>query len=432
MLRTALRNISRNQRRTIVTTISVVLATFLVCSLRFLGYGMHQQMVWQTAGILSGYAQISAHGWLESGSIERALDVPDSLLKRITAMPGVMRVAPRIEGPALVAVRSESRFVKVTALDPVLERGVTGIATRIVSGRYLSGAVHVDRDGDVRQAVLGEGLAKLLGLSLGDTFFLITTQFDGSVGAARAALVGVFRTHNAELDYGRVLVGLETGRELYAPDGTDGKPKRYTSLLLGVRTQRSAEELLSRLKAAFPVPKEPGIPAEESQSFVPVAHGWEELNPDLVQMMALDQLGNEMWIAFLILIMAFGILNSVHMSINERTREFGVLLAIGFRPHRLLLLVILETLLVLIQAAFVGTLLGIAGAAYLQANPIPLTGEMASYFEGFGFQPVVQSVVDLGELSVALISLFLPALGFVYFGARRVLKLEPAKILRTA
>ena len=435
MLRTALRSLSRNRRRTIVTGVSVLLAAFLVCSLRFLGYGMHQQMVWQTAGILSGYAQVTAYGWLESRSIDRAVDAPDELLFALRSLPGVSAIAPRIEGPALVAVNEESRFVTVTAVDPARERGLVNIHTRVIEGRYLSGAGPAQSSGAagsaaLPEAVVGFRLARLLGLGLGTELALITTQFDGSVGAARARVVGIYRTHNPELDFNRVLVQLQTGRLLFAPDATEKNLRRYTSVVLGVHTARDALRVLEKGRSKFPGPRDvQGVAPEESQSFVPVMHGWQELNPDLVAMMNLDQAGNEMWIAFLILMMAFGILNSVYMSIHERKRELGVLLAIGFRPGRLLFLVMLETLLVLVPAILFGTLLGVALGTYLEAHPIPISGAAARSFEDFGFRPVIQSVVDPGELWVALASLFVPAMLFVYMGSRRILSMDPARII---
>lgn len=442
MIISVLRNLQRNRRRTTVMILLVGMASFLVCSLRFLGYGMHQQMIWSSAGILSGYVQVAAHGWVESRALERALDSPPELMAALRRT-GATALSGRIESPALINSGSESRFVTVTALDSVGERGLVTLPNRIVQGRFVDDRPDISKvsargggqrklqSGMVRihECVLGERLARFLDVGLGDTVFVVGTQFDGSVGALRLKIVGIFRTLSPELDFGRVVVPVSAGRELFAPDG---EQPRYTSILLGARSQRHAQEILAELRRQFPSPNDPsGVLPEESRDYSPVALSWEDLNPELVSMMALDQAGNEMFIVFLLLILGFGILNSVQMTVHERLRELGVLIAIGTRPWRLLLMLASETLLVVLPATLVGAGTAILLAAYLQRNPIAVSQEMGEFYQLFGFQPVIQSVPDAGELWVALASLLVPAIGFVFFGTRRVLRLNPVEIMRS-
>jgi ABC-type antimicrobial peptide transport system permease subunit len=160
-------------------------------------------------------------------------------------------------------------------------------------------------------------------------------------------------------------------------------------------------------------------------------HKWEELIPGVLQLIVLDQISGELTLAFLILIMSFGVLNTIQMSIHERIREFGVMMAIGIKARVLLKMVLMELLILLIPGILIGALLGSGISYYFELNPIILKGEDAEMFASSGFAPVLRTIVDLRELWIGVLSLVLPTCIFSYIAARRILKLEPVKAIQT-
>lgn len=433
MLSMAYRNILRNRRRTVVSLIMIVFSALLVSSMRFLSFGMHERMIWHAVGLSSGYLQVAANGWLENTELQRALDVSPELLQDLR-VDGVTEVSPRILGQALASHGQSTRFITVLAADPAREMKVTSIHEKIIKGRFLSAADQGANATDAKQAsyaaVIGHKLADHLDADVGSKVALVGSQFDGSIGALLVEVVGIYKAQDVEMDANRVLLSLAAGREMFAVDAPEEGLVRYTSLALAVEDYRASERVFEKLSAKFPLPKlEPGEARENSDNYDPVVHNWEELNPGLIQFTALDQAGNEMFLAFLIIMMAFGILNNVSMSLHERRRELGILTAIGTPRISLAFMVLYETLLLLVPGVFLGTLLGTGLSYYLEMNPIVLTGQTAEAYQEMGVVPIITAIVDTTELWIAVLSLMIPTLGFVSIALRRLFQLKPVEAI---
>ena len=282
------------------------------------------------------------------------------------------------------------------------------------------------------EAVVGHRLAINLGIDLNSQVALVGSQFDGSIGAIIVKIVGIYNSSNVELDSSRIYIPLRAGREFYSPDAPEKGIVRFTSIALGIKDYRVAENVLENLRKKFPTPKmEPNTKREDSDNYDPVIINWTELNPGIVQWTTLDQISGELWASFLILIMAFGVLNNVQTSIHERTREFGILLAIGTPPRSLFIMIIYEVIMTLLPGIFIGSLLGMGAGYYFEANPIVLTGDNAKSFVDMGVVPVMTALVDSSQLIIAVLSLGLPSIILTFFAARRIYRMNPVDIINT-
>ncbi len=436
MLRMSYRNLLRNKRRTIITLSSIIFAAFLTSTTRYFTYGTHRDMVEHAIGLGTGYIQITAYGWLESGRrLERALDFTDELQNKLNRA-GIKTFSPRIESGALASHGSESRFVIARTFDPAREMKITNIHKKVKSGTYLSedsivGYKRIDenREIPVYAAIIGYKLAEFLNLKVGDELTLVTSQFDGSVGAILTRIEGIIRADNTTIDSSTVLLNLEAGRVLFAP-GSGSEFERYTSLALPADNPTESLDLARKLKELFPAPVTADAP-EDSFNYDPVVMNWEELNQDLVQYLIMDQFGNEVIIVILLLVMAFGILTTVELSIHERNREFGILMAIGTRNNIILKMVLIEVSLLLGMGIVIGILMGAALSLYFQLNPIVLTGDYADMAVDYGSVVAIRPILDFTETYIAIAALAIPSLIFSYLGARRIRKLKPAEIIAT-
>ena len=322
----AFRNVLRNKRRTVITFLLVAVSAFLISMFRFIAYGSHEDMISHVTNMNSGYLQIAANGWSEENSVARALDITPDIFAKLDKYPQITEISPRIFGGALLSHANNSKFITVLAADPQKEKQITVMHEKITQGRYLQTGK--------AEAILGYKLAKNTGITVGSEIFLIGSQFDGSIGAVRVRVVGIFKAIDNMLDNMRVITTLASGKELFALDDPESGVTRYTSLALGLKDYRVAGKLDLQLKKDFPLPAlQVGMDRSTSENYQPVALNWEELNPGIIQMVVLDQISGEMMFVFLILIMAFGILNNVQMSIQERIREMGIMLAIGTKPQ---------------------------------------------------------------------------------------------------
>jgi len=425
MILLALRNILRNRRRTLVTLFLVGSGTFLIAFMRFLTYGFNQDMIASGVNVDSGFLEIAAYGWNEKRSLMRALEMENGITDAINSEKGVRAVSYRIRSGALLSFRDKTRFISVLAADPLQEQKITTLHKMISDGA-------MPRDGSaVPEAAVGYRLARAIGMKPGDEFYLVTSQFDGSTGAMKFRLSGVFDTKNSPLDSGRVYITLATGEELF---GTKVSGRRfYTSIALGVSDYLESERVKERLEEKFPVPEDDsGLSPGESDRFDPVVLDWRDLNPSMVAILRIATLKLDIFFVFFILSISFGVLNSVQMSIQERIRQFGVQLAIGTRTTDLFTMIASEIFFLLVPAVLLGTVLAVATGVYFYFSPIDLYGTtLGDIYEGMGYPARFRPIVAAGEVTLSIVGMTIPAFLVSLFSARRIFKLDPIQVINT-
>ena len=335
----------------------------------------------------------------------KTLAHPAALVARLT-LPEGTEVSARVLSAALLASAWGSRPVEVLGVDPAAEAGVSEAIRDVVAGAPLSAD-------DAHGILVGRKLAERLKLKVGTKVRVTAQRPDGELGAALFRVRGIFggtaQSMSGGLAYvttaaARGLLGLEDAVHeivLFLPDG-----KQADAVARGLRPQAGAQvEVLSL------------------GEFLPL---WK----DLTQLM-------DVFIFAIILVVyllvGLGILNVMLMSVLERTREFGVLMAIGTRPLHVVEQVLFEGVWIATVAVAVGLALGLAVNAYGEAYGL------LDYTEGFGevyetggmaMSMEVRSVFSVWRgLETAALVWVLTVLVGVY-PAWRVSKLQPADALR--
>jgi ABC-type lipoprotein release transport system permease subunit len=419
MLRLALKNLFRNKRRTIITLLSIFFAAGLTSFFRYLAEGQHRDMIAQTASLTTGYVQIAAYGYEQSHSLERALDITPDLLQIL--QDHQVFWTPRITSGALVQSGQESRFVQVQSIHPEQEKQVTKIHTKVKKGTWIKHA---------GECAIGENLARALGADVGSEISLVTSRFDGSVGALNVHVSAILLARRMDVDHNMIFLTLDDGEELFAPsEGGEEGVLRFTSLALATSDAKSGDDLARKLRKHFPEPVTP-MAAEKSPVYDPVVLDWRRLNPELKQYLTLDDVGNEFSFSFLLLIMAFGVLTTVEMSVQERKKEFGVLLALGTKPSHIIQTLLLETFLLLIAGTALGILTGMAVSFYFYIHPIVLSGDMAEAMVQFGSLVELRPAITMDRTLLTAFSILLPPVLFSWFAVRGVYKLNPVEVLK--
>ena len=420
----AIRNLVRNRRRLVVTTLLVVSGTFLVTVSRFLTNGLTQDMIASAVQVDSGFLEVAAYGSRERPGLERSLEIKPGLLEalRVSEVSGL---SPRIRSGALLNVGDRSRFVSVLAADFEKERTLTTLHRTVITGRLPK------RIATPAEALAGFRLARALDLKVGDPFFLVTGQLDGSVGALALRLSGIVRTKQTHLDASRIFLSDVAGRELFGTELSHPRRVFATSVAVGVPDFLAARRVAARLRERLPTPPaERNVRPEESRNFSPVVHEWQDLNPAMLELVNISNRKMSIFLVFFVISISFGVLNTVQMSIQERLREFGVLLAIGVKPRGLLRLILIETALLVVPAVVLGIAVSSLLAFYLEANPIQLTGtSMGRIYENMGLPPRWKPLVEFSEQWRMALSMSLPALLAGALAARRLFRLNPVETI---
>ncbi len=423
MIELALRNIFRNTRRTVITLFLVISGTFLVTLMRFVAYGFQQDVIAHVVRINTGFLVAAAYGWQERPTLSRALEVTPDFLETLEQETG-KAISPRVQSGALLNVGDKTRFITVLAADPEREKEITTLHNLL-----LEGTLPVDR-GEIRGAIVGHLLARSLHLKPGDTFYLITSQMDGSLGAIKVRLTGIFQSNQSHLDSSWVQITDQAGEELFGNRSKKGT-RFYTSVAMNVENYKEAERLQSHLQSLFPPPvDESGLRPGESDIYDPVFLGWKELNPATKEMMTIAQQKMDIFLVFFVLSIAFGVLNTVQMSIQERIREFGVLMAIGTRQRDLIRMLLWEITFLLIPGVLLGVALAAGLATYFHSHPIELSGALAEVYRSMGALPRYRPIVEMDQLLLTASSLIVPSFLLTLISLRRIMRLDPVRVIK--
>lgn len=422
MILFAMKNVFRNRRRTAISLFLVISGTFLLSAMRFFAYGIQQDAISQAIRLDSGFLEVAGYGWKERASLYRVLEVEKGFLERVS-VAGVNAISPRIRSGALLSYKDKTRFISVLAADPAREKEITTLHSTVKEG-----ALPVST-GKVHGAMMGYRMARSLGIKIGETFYLVSSQVDGSMGAIAVQLSGIYRANQSHLDTSRVVLSLEAGEELF---GTRIEDRiYYTSLALGVKDYRAADRVKKTLLNLFPPPVPPaGVRPENSEIYDPVVLDWKELNPGVMEMLDLTQMKMDVYLFFFAVSISFGVLNTVQMSIQERVKEFGVLIAIGTGKRRMMSLISWEIFFLIVPGVLAGIFLAAGVSAYFHYNPIDISGTtIGDLYEGMGIMARLRPIIGLGEFWKTSLALIIPAFMMGLFAARRVLKLDPSRAI---
>jgi ABC-type lipoprotein release transport system permease subunit len=368
-LRLAWRNVWRNPRRTALTIAATVFAVVLVVFFVAMAAGVHEKMIEDAVRVHSGHVSLSGEGYLERQTLEQFVRFDREVERLLDGTRGVEGFAPRLIGFGLLSRDSATRGVAVLGVDPAREPSVSTLAERVRVGSFVASGVG-------REIVLGERLARAMSAELGDELLLYSVAYSLETAYDLFRVVGIMKLPEPALDRSLAVIPLATAQEFFVYGD------RVSEVAVLTSSADRAPEVRNALRQALAT----GSPDRQP----PVAvHTWSERMPELVQIIFLDDAGMYVLLIILVIVVGFGIFNTVLMAVLERKREFGVLLALGLGPRAVFRIVYLESLML----AAVGLVIGLAAALplvlYFQAHPIALTGEAAGAMELFGFEPLM-------------------------------------------
>ena len=370
----ALRNLRRHLRRTLLTAAAMIIGGAMLMFALSLGDGTHEQ--WIDSGVRtgSGHVTVEHPGFRLSRRIEDRLPeaARASVLRTLasTALADrVQVVSAKLAVSGLASSPAGARPVQALGVEPIAEAAFSTLDDQLVEGRYLE-------PDDRLAAYIGLGLAESLDLRLGSRLVVTAQDAKKEIAGQLLRVVGIFRSGVPEIDQVIIHMPIATAGEWL---GT-GHDVTNVGIILDDGAAVSPVVRSLRLALADPI-----------ANGTTTVMGWREAMPELAAAVALDDLGNYLVFGILFIIIGFGIVNTVLMSVMQRSREFGVLQALGLTPGQTGVLVLVEGLLLTVLSGLVGVALGTLGTWYFFGDGLDYSvligGELT--FSGVVIDPII-------------------------------------------
>lgn len=399
----AARNIFRNRRR---TTITVTGTAFGIAAYVFLfGYfdGFGEGIIDNSTRYLTGHMQIERPGFRHDLAPELALGDAGAVVAAMKSQPGVEAAAPRVQAQALASSATRSEGIMLFGVDPIEERRLTLIHQSVVEGHALA-------PGADREVLIGRDLARKLGVRPGEKIVVMAQGSGGELGTAAFRVGGIFATESASFDGVMAFVTLRASQNLLAMGD------RVSTVNVRLRDRGDLPAVLGRVRTTLP--QDLGVAA------------WQDLLPQIDEMVKMTRVISNIILAIAFAVVAMAVMNTVFMAVAERTREFGVMLALGASPSAIQRMVVYETAVLMAISSVAGYAIGVGMTLYFGKAGI----DLSSFFQGYatipGLTGIVRPVLLADRVIIPGIILFTAGVLVSLYPARTAARLDPVRAIR--
>lgn len=402
LLSLAWRNIWRNKRRSLI--IISAIAVGLLCGLfaSAVMFGMGDSLINSTIDRDLGHIQIHTRSFEDDRLLTDTIPFTASILSEIKAQPNVTGASARLIIEGMISSATSSGGVRITGIIPSDEMNITTVHQKIVTGTYFETE-------DANQILMGQKLAENLGVRERSRVVLSFQGLDGTIIYGAFRVTGIFKTESSIFDRSTVFI-----REDDLLTLLDSEPI-YHEIAIRVNSVQNVDSLYAGLKSSY-----------TNLS----VQNWKELAPELKMMDEMMGLQLNIFLGVILFALLFGITNTMLMSVLERVREFGVLMAIGMKRSRVFLMIILETIVLSFIGGIVGIVLALITIAYFSIAGINLSAFAAGLSE-FGLEAVLYPVLPIYFYASITVMILFTAVFSAVYPAIKAIRLKPATAIRT-
>ncbi len=405
ILKIAWRNIWRNQKRTLITTLSISGALFLIILMRSMQFGFYDNIINTIVQSYSGYVQVHANGYWDKQSVNNSMEVDNKLLNEINSIDGINNIAKRLQTFSLVSKGEKSKGAIINGIEVEKEQLITDWDKKIIEGSSSF------KKSD--QLILSKGIAEYFNVEIGDTLVLFGQGYQGMMAAGKYVANGIIDLSNPKLNEMAIFMDIKSAQEYISSENI------ATHLIIDKEQYYDEEKIAKDITNTISNDYEVMI--------------WKEILPELDQMITADNAGGLIMAFILYVVVCFGMFGTVLMMTEERMYEFGVLLSIGMGKIKLYLIILLETIMLSSIGVIIGILTTRPISHYFNKNPIHMDdfGEgLADALGEFGFDPIIPFSINWDIPISHAIFIFCISLLISIYPAIKILSLNPIKAMK--
>ncbi|MEH6533223.1 MAG: FtsX-like permease family protein [Photobacterium frigidiphilum] len=402
LIKLAWRNLWRNKLRTGIMLFAMVFGLIGVAGMIGFMNGMYGNMIdnaiaWQTSNI-----QIHRSEYINEPEINDTIIGSEQIIAQLRDMPDVSAWSARFIADGMVASARSTRGVKINGIDLEAEAKVTPLVSHIIEGEWLS-------EQGRNPVLVSSKTAERLRLRVGSKVVLTFTDAANDVSGSAFRVRGIFKSPSSSFDDGNVYVRRSDLSALAHIDGV-----HEIAIVVNEATP-SSNIVTQAVKAQL----------QAKTSALNAIRDWQQIQPMLATMIKQTGTSTAIILGIFVSAMGLGIVNIMLMSVFERTREFGVLMAVGMQKHKVFLLIMLETSLLGMSGALLGVGFCVVLMMLLQTTGISLNS-MAEGLGAFGVDTTIYPRVSFGEYQLIFFTVVAASFLAALYPARQILKQRPA------
>lgn len=403
LLKIAWRNVWRQRRRTLLIAVAMGVIMALLVLFDGVIVGFEQSIYGNAIQLLGGNIQVHAPGYSQKTGQKPLLPLtnPDGIVQAAEANPNTVAAAKRIVTGGLVTNREGAFSVSIIGVETDKEARISPVAENISAGRYLN-----PDDGDM--IVIGQGLATAMDITVGDRIIMAGGSLHEQTRQRTMTVVGIYDVGVPSVEKNTIYTSLAEAQNLFGLSG------QVTEIVVSLEQIGQEPGVVAQINR-----EQPGYEVET----------WVNSMPELKQTMDMKTSVMGVFGVIMLCVAAIGILNLLMMAVFERTREIGIIGALGLKPREITLLFLLEGILIGIMGAILGTILGLAltGALGMVGIDYSQFADLTEY-TALITGKIYPEIIPLKVLNHALTLAIIAALAALY-PAREAARREPAEAL---
>ncbi|MEX0685823.1 MAG: FtsX-like permease family protein [Balneolales bacterium] len=324
------------------------------------------------------------------------------IIEQLRQNENICAFTPRTLVDGMIQSPVTTSGVQIRGIDPDREEQTTNIRRMIVEGEYL--------DTDTRNPLLiGRKLAEKLNVDIGMRVVLTFQDTENELISSSFNIVGLFKAISTAEEESKVFTPASVLSEYLADEPV------YHELAILMQDEAMSDSLAAELKRDFP----------HLETLT-----WEEISPELRYLEEVGSVSSYVFLIIILLALAFGILNTMLMAIFERSRELGMLMAIGMNKTKVFTMITLESVMLTLTGAVVGIILALATISYLGDEGLNLEAVGGAALEEVGYDTVVFPILETGSVLMITLLVIITALLSAVYPAIKALRLKPAEAVR--
>lgn len=398
----AWRNIWRNKKRSLIVIAAITAG--LSCGLfaSAVMYGMYDALINTTIDRELGHIQIHLIKFEDEKTISDTIPDFNNIISKVKSVPELSGISSRTIIEGICSSPTSSRGVKIYGIAPQDEKNVTSIHKQIIEGKYLE-------SNSSSQIIIGKKLAENLDVKLKSKVVLSFQDFDGNIIYAAFRVNGIYKTESSIYDQSVVFINQN---ELF---GLLNSQTFSHEIVLRLTSFQAVDSVFAKLSRTFP-----SLSVKD----------WKLLSPEIKIFYDILDIQLYFFMGIILFALLFGITNTMLMSVIERVREIGILIALGMKRSRIFAMIILETIALSLVGGFAGLIVGVIVIAIFNSTGINLSA-FAEGLSQFSISTVLYPILPLTFYPIITLMIILSAVIAAVYPAIKAIKLKPVAAIRT-